>query len=622
MNRTHLQLFKASWIAILLSGIGGALYMVQSWVYAHSQDSVLDEGAYLVKGLLFTTRQYTPFQDYGPFTNHMPLSFLIPGVVQYWFGPGIRTGRFYAIILGITMMIALWITARRLGGYWWATAAVWALALNPAVIKHYSLATSQVLVALLLTMTLVFALGENRPFWQILMGSFLAGVIMMTRINMSPVLPILLAYVFWQHGSRVGIWATIIGFATVSILHLFFWPGILTMWAVWMPERFTPFLDAYRLPEGTLFWDPSVSLENRAISLFHGFRFHFVALLGVLSTWFFWARKERWISLTNYKIAVFLSSLFGALWLSHIWAALGLRYCVFCYPVYLSFFDMLGILSLVVSFSSWERQNSRFRQILVTLFMIIVLAGMGFGAFDDIGNALLTIQVPRFRSFQIQLGRVELWGLFANRFGFSYEFLLRFIPAMAGVLIGILLLTFIYVLRQVLIRNHFVQKFSFASFFILALIFIGFVFAPTRVLGGGYSTYDCGYDAIASYEAAGEHLRGLIPPGSTVYWQGVLSSVPLLYLEKITIFPPQLNLDYSYRLSGDDRVLERFGLWSEPLGRRWVMESDYVLVAERYFKGWLKEMLVSDGQFIELPKTPSVAPCDQQLHIRIFRRNN
>ena len=31
--------------------------------------------------------EYQPYQDYGVWTNHMPPSFLIPGLIQVWFGP-------------------------------------------------------------------------------------------------------------------------------------------------------------------------------------------------------------------------------------------------------------------------------------------------------------------------------------------------------------------------------------------------------------------------------------------------------------------------------------------------------------------------------------------------------
>lgn len=106
--------------------LGGAIvYFLQSLRYAFTLLSVEDEGGYLLKGYWYVTGQYIPFQDYGPFTNHMPLAFLIPGYIQQWFGTGLRSGRFFAVFLGLLFLVGLWLLVRRLAGHWWAAAAVW-----------------------------------------------------------------------------------------------------------------------------------------------------------------------------------------------------------------------------------------------------------------------------------------------------------------------------------------------------------------------------------------------------------------------------------------------------------------------------------------------------------------
>ena len=100
--RTRLdQMLKQRGVAEIWAAIAGVVYLAQLWFHTHTQVSNLDEGNYLYKGYLFATGQYFPFQDYGPRTNHMPLSFLIPGYVQKWFGPGLRSGRYLAWFLGL-----------------------------------------------------------------------------------------------------------------------------------------------------------------------------------------------------------------------------------------------------------------------------------------------------------------------------------------------------------------------------------------------------------------------------------------------------------------------------------------------------------------------------------------
>ena len=190
---------------------GVIIYTLQSWYFLHHLDSVLDEGAYLTKGLLFVRGVYTPFQDYGPLTNHTPLGFLIPGVIQVLFGPGLRPARYFALFVGLFLLLGLWVLVRRLRGEGWAAFAIWALALNVAVIKMYSVATSQGLIACMLVWMLVCVLGDDRKPWQVALGGALAGVAMMTRINLAAVLPILVLCIGWQHGLKNAIISALSG---------------------------------------------------------------------------------------------------------------------------------------------------------------------------------------------------------------------------------------------------------------------------------------------------------------------------------------------------------------------------------------------------------------------------
>jgi hypothetical protein len=89
MSEIFQKLYRFPWTPAVISFGGFLAYILQVFCYAHSQDSVLDEGLYLLKGYLFASGKYSPYQAYGPWTNKMPLSFLIPGYVQKVFGPGL-----------------------------------------------------------------------------------------------------------------------------------------------------------------------------------------------------------------------------------------------------------------------------------------------------------------------------------------------------------------------------------------------------------------------------------------------------------------------------------------------------------------------------------------------------
>ncbi len=626
------RLLAHPWAAWGLAILGALVCLVRLWGYAHSQASVLDEGLYLFKGFLFTSGRYVPFQDYGPLTNQMPLSFLIPGVVQLIFGLGLRTGRYFAIILAMLMVAGAWLTARRFSGRWLAAGVVWALALDTATLKLYSLAISEGLVACLLIWVLALTLGEKRRLWQIGLAAFLAGVIIMIRVNLLPLLPLLCLYVFWQHGKKAGLLATAMMALTVGVAHAFFWPNILRLWAYWLPEGLTPFLNTFRPPfDAAPSWDPNMTLMLRLFSLFDAARYHFVVVVGALATWILWPRRTAWKSEAHFRAAVFLSALFVALAAMHAWASLGKNYCVFCFPIYFAFFSGSGLLLTAISLPSWQWRIPRWRQWAAALVILILATGIGYAGRLAVNDALgplwvrdtLNMKVPRIQSLQVLEGRVRLWELLGNKFQTDYETLntiFSLTPATVFGLLGgaVILLAAGWPKGVTAPRAGAASHGARAVGLFLA---VGFACSWGTLLGGGFDTYDCGGDVLASYEAAGARLAEAIPSGARVYWRGGTSPVPLLYLPDVTIYPPQLNWDYSFRLGGDPDALLRYGWWSEPLARQWAAEADIILIEEQFFtEGWLRDAALS-GEFDELAPTPLVAPCRVNSFIRIFQRN-
>lgn len=607
------------WMAALaLAGL--AVFAVLAWQSADRQSSVLDEGAYLLKGLAFVEGRYRPYQDGGPITNHMPLSFLVPGAIQSAFGPGLRAGRIFSIAIGALFLALLWLGLRRTAGAGWATAAVWVVALNPAMARIYSLATSQVLVAAILAAVLALAVGRDRSDRESDLAVILAGVLLLTRINLTPVLPLLVLYVFWERGRRAGIRAAVLGGLTVLLLHLLFWPGILRMWANWLPESLTPFLASHRYPEAELFWDPEVDPVSRIISFFSALRFHFVFLMGTLFAWLLMPAASEAPPGMERKGVVFLFAVFLALLLAHIWAALILDYCVFCFPVYLAFFSFLGIWVVALTFAYWREPVSRWRIAIGCGIFILVCTGMAFSDFARIGERLLEIQLPRIRDLRILPGSVELWGLLNNRFGWSYQSMLRVAPALAGLLAGSLAVLAYAGFRRWSVRRSGMQAAPSLKPFAAGVLIAGALLSPSGMLGGGFTTYECGPGILSSYERAGKMLDQAIPAGSRVYWQGTLSAVPLLYLEDVSIFPAQINLDYTYRLSGDPDELVRYGLWNETLGRRWAAQSNYLIVSDRYLDGWLAELIDADPELTRVLNTGPVETCLPETALNLYRR--
>ncbi|MBU0510996.1 MAG: hypothetical protein KJ638_04750 [Chloroflexi bacterium] len=626
------SLKSAPWIAEGLAFLGGMLYLTQSWIYAHTQSSSLDEGAYLLKGYLFATGRYYPFQDYGPWTNHMPLSFLIPGWVQVLFGPGLRTGRYLAVALGVCMLVGVWILARQLGGHWWAAALIWLLALNIPLIKIYSVMASQGLVACMLVWILVLILGPNRPLWQLLLGTALAGLLLLTRVNLTPVLLFVLAYIFWEHKKTAGVWAVMIGIITVGAGHAFFWPGILKLWANWLPSSLMPFLNAWRSPVGAIpNWTPDIQGGGRLLSVLYGIRTHFFAVISPVTVWLLWPPRAKWQPAWRFRASVFLSSLFSILFALHLWASVGKDYCVFCFPSYLSFFAILGMLVVVVSFPLWQPDLGRGRKWITRVLVVSLPLGLAYSMTPAWGSVLISarsfrqlmsIELPRIQSFEIQPGKAVLWGLLANKFHWTEQDIFQAGPQIIrsgllmflGLLFGCLILRYGALWSQTFLKPMGGPSERLNTGTLIAFLACGVLL--TLGMGLAPQERDCGWDVIASYEAGGAHLADQIQPGSKVYWNGGLSTVPLLYLDDIEIYPPQLNDGYSYRLGGEPDELVRYGWWSADLAQQWAQEADVILIEARSY-----DDRPDPAAFDEVPPTSPLLPCRTDSQIHIFIRN-
>ncbi|HWQ83387.1 MAG TPA: hypothetical protein VN363_02405, partial [Anaerolineales bacterium] len=253
--------------------------------------------------------------------------------------------------------------------------------------------------------------------------------------------------------------------------------------------------------------------------------------------------------------------------------------------------------------------------------ILILSIGIGYSAFEDTGNSLANLRISR-----LFLGQPALWEqtaalgeIVANIFHLNLQQVIRFLPGVFGAVAGIILLLLAWFASLLSRRQNGRAKISFGYWAVIIFLSVGAIFTPTKVFSGGYHTYACSGNVIRNQEVIGEHLASRIPPGSTVYWRGRLSAVPLLYLPEVQIFPAQINGDYTIYTGGNSERLEKFGFWNEELARQWASEADTILIARHYYSGWLKDH-VNAGQFDELEPTPQSAHCEPDAQIRIFRR--
>ena len=607
--------------------LGGLIFIQQAILQAHAQASVLDEGAYLYKGYLFASGQYKPFEPYGPWTNHMPFSFLIPGVLQLWLCPGIRTARYAAIVISCVGLVAFWMLAQQLAGHWWAAGLVWAVANNPALVKLYSVAVSQGLVFCLISIAMLLVLGERRPTWQIVLGAVVAGVLLMTRINMAPVYFLLLLYIFWQHGSKKGYWSAGISLALVLAGHLYYSPGIFGLWGKQLPYFMTniitsilhiqPPINAGEIANKV--WNPEqyTGIHSRWQSLLLTLKVHLAPVLAFASALWLWRGPSKWEKRSRYKAAVLITALFTILFAIHAWAALGKSYCVFCLESYLAFFSPLGLLLLAVVLDELPDRYAlpAWRALILASLLIALVTWLGSQqAFIAVRDALKS-EVPRFKDLQRLPGTIPLWGLIENLVGWDYQTSFTNLSwGYGGVMaIGIILL-------NCLLQRLFHQERSIPrSITLLLITLVLFAYAaPSEHLAGYDRIYDCGGDVIESYEEVGTALQQVIPPGSQIYWRGGLSAVPLLYIPDSNPYLPQINSNYSRFLGGDPDTLLMLGRWNDVLEEQWLQEADYLLVATENL-GELQHVLES-GNYTMVATTPIVVDCRKNGPVYIYKR--
>ncbi len=616
-------------LADVLALTGFGLYTALMWGFVHSQYSVLDEGLYLYKGLLLASGQYVPFQDNGLWMNQMPLSYLIPGWVQLLFGPGLLTGRMFAFSLSLLAVLGLYLTSRRLGGRWVAALLVWALALNPAAMRMTAMAASQGLVACLLAWTMFLTLGRDRKNWQLFLGGLLAGVTVMVRINLLPLLPLLVLYVFFENRSSPkfpgvghlgeagrGLWLLAGMLISFGGVHLLYWPNILRLWARWLP---LPFLAPFFAPEHFPTWSPEPPIGFRFASFFLAFRYHFAALMGALSVFVFWPKKNP-----NHKLAIFLSLLLVTFFALHAWAALGNEYCVFCFPTYTAFYSGLGLLLVAATLSSWDLNPPAWRAWTGFGLLLLLLAGMAYSAEGTVRDLLPEYFYKRLVMLPMPgFGGAQIWQVFANKFGLE----MRAITDAAQVIFPVTVAVGTALLLALIIR--FIIRFSASksatqsapvsalasSFLIIA--FLGALFSPSSLLAGEYRGYDCRAHTLPGYEAVGAALAERIPPGSKLYWGGY-SPVTLLYLPGIQILPGQLHGAYSFRISDDDAGLRRYGWTNQSLNEEWLAQADFVLLEARNLDpdSWLAGQLSA----FELVLETAPQSCEPSSIMYLYRR--
>jgi 4-amino-4-deoxy-L-arabinose transferase-like glycosyltransferase len=610
------RIASLSWLPHFLALCGGVLYVLHALVIARTKTSFLDEGMYLYKGWLFVSGQATPYAEYGVQTNHSILSYLIPGVSQVLFGPGLDTGRYFMIFLSLFTLLGLWVFARRWGSDWWAAGIVWVMALNPAEIKLYTLAISEGPVAAILVWILVLTVGEKRRLGEVLLGSALTSALVLTRETMAFVPPILFLYIFWQHGWKTGLYAMLCSAVFFFGGNLFYYPDNLTFWAMRVPRVLSPFLDVWRLPpfakgEGLGEFEES-NLYRMVLYFFLTFRLHFVSLVSAVVVWLLWSPRAASPMNERARASVFLSALFLVLFVAHMQASFFGEYCISCILLYIGYCNFIGLMLLVVAAPTLTREISRARLIVIFAVIAILIVGIGFSTHEDLSADFSKAMIER-------LDTVRVWNVLLHVTALSPLLLFRLSFVLAVSLLVLLLGGVALGVGYGQLRRKQTDGGKIGLVAIHALLVAGFVLSPTKILGSGNDFFNCdGTDVFASYEKAGSELRAILEPGSKIYWEGRIPAI-FLYLPGVQVYGPQLNHLHYYSRGGDADTLLRFNRWNDELAETWLSEADYILVQETEMFHLNKQTLES-GQYVKVFSAPKAERCRWQSVIHVYQR--
>ena len=599
-------------------------------VFIHTQDSILDEGLYLLKGYWFAVGEYVPFEAFGPWTNKMPLAFLIPGYVQRIFGPSFRVGRWYAAVLALLIFLGVWIAARRLGGKWGAAAAAVMIALNPAPTKLYSVVLSEGLIAAMLIWVIVLTLGEERHLWQQLMGSFLAGAMIITRINLMMVLPVIIGYIVWEHGWRKGLWCSLAGLLPVAVGHAVYWPEIMTLWVKWIPEDISPFVDSFRIDftEAERIYDPDPGLIPRVKAFFQGVRFHFAALVGFLTTLFFLPEdRKKW---SQFKSFATLVVLFLFLLILHSYGSVLIDFNVSGYFIYLAFFSGLGIVITAGTIKKWQLNQPEWKMPILIGLVILLSLGIFYSYSSPstfigkrISIHLLLRSTSEFlKGWGGDPGEL-VWQTINQAVGINYAEFIRL-----GTIVILLGLETLLIAGLILLTRKtvsFGNAIPIPSLILMAFFSLGAILAPTNLLGGGMEYLDCRWEVINQHEQAARTIAAHVQDGEEIFWLGDKTQVVLLELEahrEVSFFPQQLNANFSRRSGGDPDELSRHGYWNEVLAKDWLQRSEVVLIEKQHPAGEERFNLVNLGidSFQQVGETVQIG-CEGRTSLVIYRRN-
>ncbi len=550
-----------------------------------------DEFQYLYRGTAFITGTYFPYQSFGFYMNKLPLAYYAYGIVQALFGYGLRSGRLFSIVCALMAVLAYWSISRRFSGGWAGAIMVWAFTLNNTLLNIYSQSLSQAFTACLLGWTLFFLFQKSATTRSIFFSSILASAAILTRVNMFPLLFLVVLFYAWTAGKKTALTALAVSSSLLIAVHIIFFPGILQIWLDPLPEFLKSILPIYERISGLPAWNPQISLLPRLHSFWSSIRTYFFSLAGTFLGWMLWKRKNKEWTFQD-KTSFALGAFLVVMLLLHSWQTLSKNYCVYCLITYYSFWFGAGVLFVLMTARSWQRTNKT-TALVVSMLWLLLAAGIGFSWTADLGNSILNWQVPRIKGLVILPGTTQLQTLLGNKFGLSYDELKFLLPTLIGLAVGMLVLALSAIAWKFLRRSR--PDITFSRVMAISGLTLAFVFTSSLPLSGGNFAGSTDCNVLEPLEKASAHISQILPENALIYWGSSNAPYFLASLPKYRIFPQQLESVYSQRIGGNTNELLRQGYWNEEAANDWLLQADAVMLYQIDFNGELVKAISPDN---------------------------
>lgn len=182
--------------------------------------SFIDEAKYIIKGFLILSGQVSYYNTQNFFYQHLPGTLLWFGAGQIIFGPSLLIARIQSFAISLLLPIFAYKLGSWLDNKLTGLLAAMLLVLTPVLALNYATATPASLIALLLTLGILFFF-QKKYYW----ASFIFALLLIVKENFFPTLLLYLFFLplFFEKKIPEVLKNYFIVFITLAV---FFLPGI------------------------------------------------------------------------------------------------------------------------------------------------------------------------------------------------------------------------------------------------------------------------------------------------------------------------------------------------------------------------------------------------------------